>query len=741
MKKCFYIRILSFSLMLATVAVLLTGCGSSKAAKAINRYSAPDEQLTVETGEICSNGKYSLTWDDDKKCVIMKDIQNETYWSSLPYSYYLVEDPSGAGMVRMYSPIYIEYLVNNNIRTSYAKIDALNDGVVTAEKVENGIRVTYYFTEIEISIPVDYIICEDGLETRLVVNAIAEKKNKIYSVSLSPFMCSAKNNTDSYLFVPSGSGTLMYVDDTGRNTRIIQEPVYGRDNAVSTEEKLYNESAVMMPVFGAKSENTGICAIINKGAESARIDAEVGNPEYGYSSVYATFLLRGTNNLIIKNAQGNQTQIMTSTDNLVDTDYFSIRYIPLSSDKANYMGMAEIYRNWLKKQYGLSNAENESATVYLSFLGGALVNKNMFGISYDDLCVATTYLDIKRIVKEFEEKTSSAVSVRLVGFGESGLDVGEIAGGMKLSKKFGSPDDLIKYCDENNLPLFIDYDILGYSKSGNGVRRFSDSAVSANKSYAVQYHYSKSTYLKNDYSYFFVKRSKIEEIANKLLKSIKNYNVRGVSLSTLCSTSYSGYPNATDYNKLGFQKEVGSVIKKIKGEKLEFVAEKAFDYAAASADFIIGSPTNSSGFDGYDSDIPFYEIVFKGLKPIAVSSVNYAINPRKQFLTAMETGSSLSFTLCENWDKEISNAEFSSFQFSLYENWKDEIIKMDEESKEWLENIKNASIVDRRQIADNVYITAFSNNASIAVNYSSKEIQTPMGIVKANDFVYVLGEG
>ncbi|MBO7520143.1 MAG: hypothetical protein J6T73_05125, partial [Clostridia bacterium] len=716
-------------------------CGSSKSAKTVKKYSAPDGQLTVKTSELCSNGKYSLSWDDDKKCVIMKDIKNETYWSSLPYSYYLVEEPYGAGMVRMYSPIYIEYLVNNNIRTSYAKIDALNDGVVTAERIENGIRVTYYFTEIEISIPVDYVICKDGLETRLVVEDIAEKSNKIYSVSISPFMCSAKDNTDSYLFVPSGSGTLMYVDDTGRNTRIIQEPVYGRDNAVSVEEKLYNESAVMMPVFGAKSENNGICAIINKGAESARIDAEVGNPEYGYSSVFATFLLRGTNNLIVKNAQGNQTQIMTCTDNLVDTDYFSVKYIPLAPDKANYIGMAEVYREWLKEQYGLKETVSNSSPLCLNFLGGALVGKNMLGISYDDISVATRYSDVKKIVEELTEKTSTNAFVRLIGFGESGLDMGVIANGMELSREFGSYDELIKYCKKNNLPLHIDYDVLGYSKSGNGVRRFSDSAVSANKSYAVQYHYSKSTYLKNNYSFFLVKRSKIGEIVDKLIEKACGYDISGISLSTLCHTSYSGYPDATAYNKLGFKEEVSSAINKVKEQRLDFIAEKAFDYAAVNADFIIGCPTNSSGFDGYDCDVPFYEIVFKGLKPIAVSSLNYAINPQKQFLTAMETGSFLSFTLCENWNKDISNSEFSVFQFSLYENWKDEIVKMGKESKEWLENVINASIVDRLQIADNVYVTRFSNNASIAVNYSSKAVKTPLGTVKPNEYIYVLGEG
>ena len=180
MKKCFYIRILSFILVLFVMSTCFIGCGKNEKIKLVKEYILPDNQPTVDTGELCSNDKYSLSWDNEKKCVILKDTVNDTYWSSIPYSYYQVEDPYGAGMVRMHSPIYIEYLVNNNIRNSYAKVDALNDGVVTAQVIDNGIRVTYYFTSIEISIPVDYVLCENGLETRLVVSEITEKSNKIY---------------------------------------------------------------------------------------------------------------------------------------------------------------------------------------------------------------------------------------------------------------------------------------------------------------------------------------------------------------------------------------------------------------------------------------------------------------------------------------------------------------------------------------------------------------------------------
>lgn len=740
MKSSFLKKFAVYFLVVLVILLSFAGCGSNdNKIVSVKKYIDADTSKNIDSCIVIATEKYSLHWDNEKKCVILKDTVNNTNWSSIPYSYYLEKDPYGIGMVRMHSPIYIEYIMENNLRTAYAQVGALSDGDVVAEKVDNGVRVTYYFANEQISVPVEYLLCDNGLEVRLIVNEIRESNYQIYSVSVSPFMCGAKNNTDSYIFVPSGSGTLMYLDDTGRNTRTISEYVYGEDLATTQYEKITNKEKIKMPVFGVKSNNDALCAVITKGAECARIDAEVGNAEYGYSSVYATFLLRGTNTLVINDSQGTRKQIITNTQDIIDEDYFSVVYTPLEKSKANYVGMAEVYRNWLKEKYDTKNKNIDFSALHLEFLGGALVEKNFLGIAYDSLFVATDFSNVQKITNDIISRTGVKPTIQLTGYGQSGIDIGEIAGGMKIDSKFGDFGKMQKYCKSGNINLYVDFDLINFSKNGSSLNKLFDSAVTSNGAMAKQYCFSKESYNRNGKTYNIVERNKISEVVAKLNKYINKNEIKGVSLSSIGTLSYSNYPDSKGYNKYGFSDIVNQTLNSISKEEVSVITSGANDYAAVLSDKVVGAPTKSSSFDGYDEDIPFYEIVFRDLVNVAISSVNLAIEPDNQFLKAMETGTSLSFSLCNKWDKELSDSDSSIFQFGLYENWNEKIFEMTDKIEEWYGNVKNAPITEHKRISKEVYYTEFSNGANIYTNYSNKDISIGDISIKANDYIYTLG--
>lgn len=735
-------KLTSLILCILMLLFLFAACGKNDTVKSTASYSDPTEE-SLSTGEYAETKNFALSWDDDKKCVLLLDKKSNTYWSSIPYSYYTETEPEGVGMVRMHSPIFVEYVAGQEIKTAYALVEAINNGYVIASECENGLRVTYYMPNFEISIPVEYTLCDDGLKVSLVISDICENENLVYNVSVSPFMCSAKNNTeDSYLFVPSGSGTLMYVDDGGRNSRTYHDLVYGTDYATTIEEKVVNKENIAMPVYGAKQGKNAICAVITEGAEIAQINAEAGNEEYGYSAVWSTFLVRGINSLFVKDYQGNQGQISISTDDIVSLDKASVVFTPLSGEKANYMGMAEVYRNYLKERYD-TDEDKDFSPLYLKMLGGTLVNKNILGISTEELKVSTSYDDAKEIISDIKESTGVAPVVQMAGYGKSGLDIRKIAGGLKLSSDFGSIKNFMKYCNSEDISCYFDFDILHYSKGGNGISRYSDAATTVNKAIAKQYIFSPASYNrigKNDF-YYIVKRGKVESTANKLLKTLNKRDISGVSLSTLSSVSYSGYPDKAAYNKNGFAAIAESVYDSAKKANKSIMASYAFDYAAVAADCIVESATKSSQNDGFDKDIPFYQIVMKGITPTAVSAVNLAIDPQEQFLKAMETGSSLSFALCNDWNEDYANSKQSVFQFALYDTWKSTVSEMVKASEEFLSNVSDASIKSHKEIQSGVYCTEFSNGTKVYVNYNDKKAATPVGQVEADSFKYVLAGG
>lgn len=91
----------------------------------------------------------------------------------------------------------------------------------------------------------------------------------------------------------------------------------------------------------------------------------------------------------------------------------------------------------------------------------------------------TTVKQAEKIVNELSKEINGKLTVNLVGFGESGLNTRKIGGGFRISRTLGSKKDmksLSKVCRKKGAELFLDFDIVGYSRSGSGFRELGDSA-------------------------------------------------------------------------------------------------------------------------------------------------------------------------------------------------------------------------------------------------------------------------
>ncbi len=730
----------SLVLLLCIISLSFCGCGGNNTKEELNASYSDNEAESISSGVVAQNDIYELIWDDDKKCVLVHEKGTENYWSNTPYEHYKLEDPSGVGHVRMSSAFYLEYLAERKLNTAYSYVAAYMNGDIIAEKIENGIRVIFYMSELEISVPLEYRINGEKIEVSVDVKNIRENSNLVYSISVSPFMCSAKNNEkDAYIFVPSGSGTLMYVDEGGRNTRTFSAEVYGMDYASTVTEKLSNKESIAMPVFGAKYKDKAVCGIITEGAEISRIDAEVGNIDYGYSSVYATFLLRGINTLFVTNNQGTTSQVLVSTDGMVDLAKPTVTYIPLLDEKADYMGMAEVYKNYLCEKYNLKRGEelNNNSDLYLQIFGGAEIATDFFGFAKRELRVSTTFEEAKDIVFDIKETIGAKPVVQLKGYGHKGLDLDKIAGGIKFVKDFGDFNTLNEWCDKNEVSLYVDYDAVNYRRGGLGVSKYSSASKTANRLNAKHGMISIENYNSDSpYSYFYLKRDLIPKIINKVIKFSNKKALDGISLESLGNKSYSDYSTQKGYNKLGFSEIIQNAAMDVRENGILVMTEDSFDYAAAVSDCIISSVTKSSDYDGFDKDIPFYQIVFKGLKPIAVSPINLAINTSDQFLKAIETGTALSFSLCDDWNSEFTASEQSVFQFCLYDIWKGQIAEMYNSSKEYISSVINSEIKEHKYISDDVVKTVFANDVTVYVNYSDMSLDCEGVSVPAKGFIF-----
>ena len=732
MKKCVLFVIC------CVLLISMMGCSSSKK----TNYPVYDENATVSTvasGVIASNAEYELIWDETAYCVMLKNIQTGKIWSNIPYEYL----QEGGSSANVNSTINIQAAKQENLSwNSYRGYsDAVQNGKVTCEKVENGIRIPYYFESVQISVPVIYTLGAKSLDVTVDAQNISEgDAYKIISVSVAPFMCSALNeNEDSYLMVPSGSGALIYAKETVAGTRKYSGNVYGDDLSRSYHEITNQSEALRLPVFGAKNGEDAILCVMKGGAETAVVEAEAGNSRTGYSTVYATYYIRGYDNLATSTYNkavlggGDYYSMASSTRTAINP---TLSYFPLAGEDASYNGMAKCYREYLESTGGLVKTAN-TAGYGLTVLGGAQITDSFLGIPHSSTVAATTFAQAQSMLETLAQNTAAKPTVRLVGFGNRGVNPGGVAGGFSFPSIYGndaSRSALEAYCSEQGISLFSDFDVVRFSLSGNGFSTTTDVAKSASLRKVVNYPLGtpRREYLRN-YSYNLLSRDLLPSVTKKLLNMADKKNVSGISLMTLGHLAYSDFADPVYASKGNTQNDVSAAIKTLL-DGGHIVAGGPNAYSAAASTVVFDVPTDNGGNFVFDAEIPFYEMVFRDTKPIFGESVNLSDDMDRAVLKTLAYGANLSFSILYEYDVNFSETDMLYLGMGATKLYACDFSANEELINEVMgkygalyTKIADATIVSYTALSDAVTETVFDNGVTLYVNHSKTAADSPVG--------------
>ena len=719
---------------------LLTGCKDESTAQNKLKYDSSANMSSVTSGVVAENSNYNIVWDDGEKRVAFTDLRNNTVWSLCPADTAEPElDEFGLPIKAnpaVSSALSIKYVDSDQHEiTTYSKSGSVNNGTVSAETIENGIKVTYYFPDVEISVPVEYFITDDAFKITVKTSEIAESDNKITEVSVAPFLCSVSNDGSGYLFIPSGSGALVYPKTVSAEGDSYRQEIYGDDEMVLVYDKVSEEEEIKMPVFGAKNGDSAVCAIIESGAESSFIDATCGSSNYKYSSVYPSLRVRGYDYYRAQTYRGNYIETDYYRDDLTDT-VFTVSYTPLYNEEADYNGMADVYRNYLQKNYGLSENGATDNTFALTVLGGYMDKKSFLGVPYKTLKTLTTVEQTLDIVKDISTAAEVKPVLYLEGFGESGLDIGEYGGGYTLNGKIGSVkqlNSLAEYCAESGVTAYFNFDMLRYSESGNGLSKMFSSAKNAvgNKYYPSGYNVAlrdKST------DYALIKKSLLTKHFDKLISKTKNWKIQGFAFDTLGYMTYSDYSETDYYNKKNTQLLVKENLTAVKESGKNVSVCNANDYAAVLADHIFDTPLTSSKSDIFDEDVPFYQMVFKGYVPTYSSAINLSAEPDELLLAAIECGCYPMWSVMKDYDNSAINISSQQAHNGVYDVWKSKISAAVNETADYYKSISSATISKHELLENGVRKTTYSNGVFVLVNRGNTEQSTELGTLQAGEY-------
>lgn len=731
-------RAISIFMIISLVVLSFAACSSEKP-RPIGKYISNIVVETLDTQVVAENDNFIMTWNNEKACVIVENKHTGYKWSTIPNDY-LDGKPAGMRGDRLFnSPLIVTYASPpNNMLKNVNGADAKDEeeGFYTVKKVENGVQVGYFFNRVEISVPLIYKLYDDHFTVTVDTRGILENENKVYQVQIAPFLASAPadNEKQDYLFVPSGSGSLIYTDERDGTERVYQEEVYGDDLAIFTDYLTKQTQKTALPVFGVRRDRDALLGIIEEGSASCSIKASAGDNTIGYSNVCAVFAVRGRNVEVVENAKYGSSRVNNYSEGFVNGNC-TVAYYPLSDEDASYSGMANRYREYLTEKYSIKDSKSDSP-LYLQILGGALVDKSFIGIPYQSLATATTLSQAKKIISEVTKATGVKPVVQLKGFGESGLDIGEIGGGFDVDGAFGDWDDIkaIQKISE----AYFDFDLVRFNSSGSGFSTFSNVAKAENGGSAYQYYYQVAAKNRDEDKgrYNLLSRNKLAEAFNEALATLKDNGISGMSITTLGSLAYSDYQSPNYYSKGNLDVDVKNMLSK-SGNKLNIMSSNANVYAAVYSKHIISTPSGDSNFNSLDVEVPFYRMVFKGLISMSSVAINTATNPRKEFLKAAETGCGLLYTVTNNFNADFRLGD-SDLARSVYSDNKEDILSDYAEISKLLSKVSGAKITNHTlnfEEKSGVNKTDFENGVSVIVNYNKQPIETSFGKIEAESFI------
>ena len=174
-----------------------------------------------------------------------------------------------------------EYFAEAGYTETDYELDAQNEGGSGEQKE--------WFT-----IPVTYELDGDNLLVWVDPEEVTYDTDDYYLVGIDLLRYfGASMSDDGYLFVPDGSGALIYFNNGKTTVSSYKASVYGQDATMLcmnwTQSQVDPANTVRMPVYGVKDGNKAFFAVIEEGDAYASINAEVSGKTTAYNDVYPSF--------------------------------------------------------------------------------------------------------------------------------------------------------------------------------------------------------------------------------------------------------------------------------------------------------------------------------------------------------------------------------------------------------------------------------------------------------------------
>lgn len=612
----------------------------------------------------------------------------------------------------------------NNMLRSGSETDC----TFTVSDIPNGIRVMYSYTGAGFKVPVEYTLEDDHLRASVKVSEIQETNpaNIATEMTVLGSFGAASDKEEGYFVIPDGSGALVrFNNQRTLQNNIYQQRVYGADVTAVPQNRGAVSEQIYMPVYGIVKEDNALLAVAAKGDSNAYLTANVSKQSNSsYNICNFTFILRGTDSFYMSG--NNRDKYTVFESGAIKSDDIEMLYYPISKKGADYVDVAERYRQYLLDEQGVKiRSKADSAPLYLDLYGGVMKKKPVLGIPVSLKTSVTDYGQAAEIIGSLKDGGVGDMVVSYNNWTNDGMKNKVDTDGKPSGKLGGKSDfraltDLINDSGYSLYPVSDNRDF----RSGNGYYSFSDTSVRVSGSYSRIVSYDKAYGVPDGFrkNLSLLSPSYYPEIFSDIAENYSKAGLSGAAPVNLTASLYGDYGKKS-ISRAKAEKLLTEGYAKL-DEKLSggILADGANAYALPYVSHITGAPVTSSRFDLFDEDIPFYQIVLHGVIPYSAAAVNGSPDPERVLLMAAATGSNISYDMIYEETSKLKDTDLDGLYYANYKGWTDTAAEDYRLLAPLLSAVSDSFITGYEQKGD-IITTEFSNGTVVTADLGAMTVR------------------
>jgi len=695
-------------IVLCLVLLLALGCAAAMA----------DDRIPV-----AENDRLALYLKADHCGIDVEDKATGMVWSSS------MNDPTFTGKIAGLNQKKANSLLTVNITNLVKGAGSITNAVLLNDKqlstgyelIEGGVRVDYDLGANKVRLSVEILLEGDTVLVRVPYERIETYGDfSVVSIDMMPFLCSASDNAEGFLFYPDGSGAILDFQDYAHFKETTQLfSVYGNLEKQNSVLEFFEQedTTVMMPVYGISVGGKALLAVIENGAESARISVNSSTKILALNYVFANFQYRrGFDDLRV-----TSRQIKTYDKKSMETDY-SLRLMFLPEGKSTYSDMAVAYRDYLLNDQGWQPRLNDQSVAIDLFMSAPEK-----GLLFDTQRTVTTLEEAGKIVDALAEKGVDEVQFSLKGWAKGGY--GKTPDNLPVEGAIGSNAKLTALMDKTEQmgsTLSLTANFVEASKDSWGYSKRNDVVYLSN--YSILTNEEEDVFILSPEA-MYQKFAEFRKAAQKLAIN----GLRFEFLGKCVTFNYNNGHYHTSADSIGVYKQMLQEAREAFGH----VSVQGGAVALAQyADLMTEVPYDDSGFQFTTTSVPFYQIVMHGVRDYTGTPGNLSSDLERETLRWVEMGYMPYFELTWGSTEELMYTEYQSLFTAQYTAWIDEVAEIVKAFTQGdLKDVRTALIMKHECLADDLYKVTYDNGNIVYVNYSAADAQADGLTIPAKDYL------